>query len=424
MEIKDVELATGLLEDTIHFYESEGLIIIKRNSNLDREYDENNIEQLKYIKLLLKLNIPIYKIKELKNEKVSLKFILEEKMKELENDKINIEGKEDIIKDILKDISRKKVININEYIEDVECIEDGEYAELISDLDKIGQRSLIFQILITISLMAPILWFYLDIGEKNYSSIGLKGSLSIIVTVILTLTWKSYLQQKDKKISGTFGYILGIILVLVLTLLIFVGIDWLQFKIFVPNNYLMYVSKPPYNCGIFLFEIEVIIMIIVILYKIRKSDSDEKEWACNLLSLLKRNIIKVVALNLVLLYMCITGITVITKDKIIDYNFYNPRGVEYTYEDITNINTGFLGKRKLLQGNKGDFYYKITLKNKKTINLTDATSDFDDTYLELEIFDKLTLDKSGVTKVASKESYKSCDLDKRYVDRFLRIIEN
>lgn len=424
MEIKDVELATGLLEDTIHFYESEGLIIIKRNSNLDREYDENNIEQLKYIKLLLKLNIPIYKIKELKNEKVSLKFILEEKMKELENDKINIEGKEDIIKDILKDISRKKVININEYIEDVECIEDGEYAELISDLDKIGQRSLIFQILITISLMAPILWFYLDIGEKNYSSIGLKGSLSIIVTVILTLTWKSYLQQKDKKISGTFGYILGIILVLVLTLLIFVGIDWLQFKIFVPNNYLMYVSKPPYNCGIFLFEIEVIIMIIVILYKIRKSDSDEKEWACNLLSLLKRNIIKVVALNLVLLYMCITGITVITKDKIIDYNFYNPRGVDYTYEDITNINTGFLGKRKLLQGNKGDFYYKITLKNKKTINLTDATSDFDDTYLELEIFDKLTLDKSGVTKVASKESYKSCDLDKRYVDRFLRIIEN
>lgn len=424
MEIKDVELATGLLEDTIHFYESEGLIIIKRNSNLDREYDENNIEQLKYIKLLLKLNIPIYKIKELKNEKVSLKFILEEKMKELENDKINIEGKEDIIKDILKDISRKKVININEYIEDVECIEDGEYAELISDLDKIGQRSLIFQILITISLMAPILWFYLDIGEKNYSSIGLKGSLSIIVTVILTLTWKSYLQQKDKKISGTFGYILGIILVLVLTLLIFVGIDWLQFKIFVPNNYLMYVSKPPYNCGIFLFEIEVIIMIIVILYKIRKSDSDEKEWACNLLSLLKRNIIKVVALNLVLLYMCITGITVITKDKIIDYNFYNPRGVEYTYEDITNINTGFLGKRKLLQGNKGDFYYKITLKNKKPINLTDATSDFDDTYLELEIFDKLTLDKSGVTKVASKESYKSCDLDKRYVDRFLRIIEN
>jgi len=30
MEIKDVELATGLSEDTIHFYESEGLIIVKK----------------------------------------------------------------------------------------------------------------------------------------------------------------------------------------------------------------------------------------------------------------------------------------------------------------------------------------------------------------------------------------------------------
>ncbi|WP_343338038.1 hypothetical protein TPELB_35570 [Terrisporobacter petrolearius] len=424
MKIKDVELATGLSENTIHFYESEGLIIVKRNFDSDREYDEENIEQLKYIKLLLKLDIPISKIKELKNKKISLKWILEEKIKELEKDKINIEGKEDIIKDILKNINKKKDININEYLEDIECIENGEYAEIISDLDEIGQRSLSFQILITISLMAPIMWFYMDIEEKNYSSIGLKGSLSIMVTVILTLIWKSYLQQKDKKISGTLGYILGIILGLVLTILIFVGIDWLQFKIFVPSDYLMYVFKPPYSYTIFLFEIEVLIMIIAILYKIRKVDSDEKEWACNLISFIKRNIIKVVALNLVLLYMCITGITVITKDKVIDYNFYNPRGVEYTYDDITNINTGFLGKRKLLSGNKGDFYYKITLKNRKTIDLKDATSDFDDTYLELERFDKVVLDKSKSTKVASNKNYKLCDLDKRFVDRFLRIIEN
>ncbi|WP_419726222.1 MerR family transcriptional regulator [Terrisporobacter petrolearius] len=424
MEIKDVELATGLSEDTIHFYESEGLIIVKRNCNSEREYDEENIEQLKYIKLLLKLDISISKIKELKDKNIPLKCILEEKIKELKNDKINTEGKEDVIKDLLKNINKKKDININEYIEGLECIDNGEYAELIWDLDKIGQRSLIFQILITITLMAPILWFYMDIEGKNYSSIGLKGSISIIVTVILTLIWRSYLQQKDKKISGTFGYILGIILALVLTLLIFVGIDWLQFKIFVPNNYLMYVFKPPYNYGILLFEIEVLIMIIAILYKIRKIDSHEKEWACNLISFIKRNIIKVVTLNLVLLYMCITGITVITKDKIIDYNFYNPMGVKYTYDDITNINTGFLGKRKLLSGNKGDFYYKITLKNKKIINLYQATSEFDDTYLELEIFDKLALDKSKATKVASKENYKLCDLDKRYVDRFLRIIEN
>lgn len=82
----------------------------------------------------------------------------------MENDKINTEGKEDVIKELLKNINKKKDININEYIEDLECIDNGEYAELIWDLDKIGQRS-----------------------------------LSIIVTVILTLIWRSYLQQKYKK---------------------------------------------------------------------------------------------------------------------------------------------------------------------------------------------------------------------------------
>lgn len=420
MDIKEIQLLTGLSQDEINFYDSQGLISIEQNLNSNKEY----IEHLKYIKLLLKLDTPISQIKEFDSKKISLQYVLEEKIKELENDKINIEGKKDTIKDILKNINKKKYININEYLEELEVIEDGEYAELISDLDKIGERSLLSQILITISCLTPIMWFYLNIAEKNYNLIGFKGSLSILTTVILTLTWKSYLQQKDKKIEGTLTYILGGILAIILSFAIFIGIDWLQLNILVPNDYLMYSFKRPYIDIMFLFEIEVLIMIIAILCKIRKVDSDEHEWPYKLLSFVKKNLKKVVVINIILLYICVTGITVITKGKITDYNFYNPMGVEYTYNDITKINTGFLGKRKLLYGNKGDFYYKITLKNNRQIELSHATSDFDDTYLELEIFDKLAIEKSNAEKISSKENYKFCDLDKRYVDRFLRIIEN
>ena len=173
----------------------------------------------------------------------------------------------------------------------------------------------------------------------------------------------------------------------------------------------------------FLFEMEVLIMIIATLCKIRKVDHDGHEWEYKLLSFMKRNLKKVVVINIILIYICVTGITVITKDKIIDYSFYNPTGVDYIYNNITKIDTGFLGKKKLLY-DKGDFYYKITLNNKKQIELSDATSDFDDTYLELEIFDKLAVEKSNAQKIASKENYKLCGLSKKYVDRFLRIIEN
>lgn len=420
MDIKEIQLLTGLSQDEINFYDSQGLISIEQNLDLNKE----NIEQLKYIKLLLKLDTPISKIKEFNSKKISLEYVLKEKIKELENDKINIEGKEDTIKDILKNINKKKYININEYLEELEDIEDGEYAQLISDLEKIGERSLLSQILITVSCLTPIMWFYLELAEKNYNLIGFKGSLSILATVILTLTWKGYLQQKDKKIGGTLAYILGGILAIILTLAIFIGIDWLQLNIFVPNDYLMYALKRPYIDIVFLFEIEVLIMIIAILCKIRKVDSDEHEWAYKLLSFVKINLKKVVIINMILLYICVMGITVITKDKIIDYSFYNPKGVNYTYNDITKIDTGFLGKKKLLDGNKGDFYYKITLKNNRQIELSDATSDLDDTYLELEIFDKLAIEKSNAKKISSKENYKFCDLDKRYVARFLRIVEN
>ena len=46
-----------------------------------------------------------------------------------------------------------------------------------------------------------------------------------------------------------------------------------------------------------------------------------------------------------------------------------------------------------------------------------------DTYLELEELDrKLVI--AGVPKESSDENWKSCDFEKQYVDRFLRIIRN
>jgi DNA-binding transcriptional MerR regulator len=71
MKIKDAELLTGLSAKTIRFYESEGLISVKRNSNSYRDYDEKNIEDLRRIKNLRKLDIPICKIKELNDKEIS-----------------------------------------------------------------------------------------------------------------------------------------------------------------------------------------------------------------------------------------------------------------------------------------------------------------------------------------------------------------
>ena len=87
MKIKDAELLTGLPAKTIRYYESQGLISIKRNSNTYRDYTENNITELRRIKILRKLDVPISKIKEFTQGEISLHYILQNEIK-------NLDGKE------------------------------------------------------------------------------------------------------------------------------------------------------------------------------------------------------------------------------------------------------------------------------------------------------------------------------------------
>ncbi|MCS4464809.1 MerR family transcriptional regulator [Clostridium botulinum] len=93
MKIKDAERLTGLSQKTIRYYESEGLISVKRNSNSYREYDENNINKLRRIKVLRKLDVPISTIKKLNLKEASLPEILEGKIKELDGNELNLERK-------------------------------------------------------------------------------------------------------------------------------------------------------------------------------------------------------------------------------------------------------------------------------------------------------------------------------------------
>lgn len=426
MKIKEAEKLTGLSAKTIRFYENEGLIEVKRNLNSYREYDEKNIKDLKKIKFLRGLDISIAKIKELKSETISLKSLLEDKSKELENQGIDLESKEDIIKSVLKDIDKNNYIDVEKYLEEIEYVETDEYKDMLCELNKLGNRSLSLQLMITLIWGTPFIVLYESISSVNYESIGFKIILSIIATIILTLSWRSYLNQKDKKIRGTIVFILGLILTLILSIGTYMFIVYIQKIIFVPNNYLMYIDKYPYSYIFLFFEIEILAMVIALLYK--NIENAEWEWGYYLYNIMKKHVKKIIVLNLVILYVGITGIAVVTQDKIVDYSFYNPFGTEYTYDDITKISTGFAGNenkwyKKRFSKEPGEFYYKVTLNDGKELDFYQAYSEYEDTYLELEVFNKLIMDNKKVEKISSNKNYKLCELDKRYVDRFLRIIE-
>lgn len=423
MKIKEAELLTGLSAKTIRFYESEGLISVKRNSNSYREYDEENIRELKRIKILRQLEIPIAKIKEFKIGNISLENILKEKLEELNKDESELENKKITVEALLKEVKKNPNTDLEFYHDDLEYIKSKEFTEFLDEVKELGEVSLTAQIFMTLMLSGPLLWLWLNITDKKYDSIGLNCIMAIFSTVILTLTWRRYLKQPNKKVKGAFSVFITSIFIIILTISIFVGIGALQETIFVPKDYLMFMFKPPYSYFVFFFEIELMAILVSRIYK-RVKNVDLK-WTMELWDFAKKHIIVTILLNVLLLYMCITGITVVTENKITDYNFYNPMGKEYSYSDISKVEAGFKGKKLgIFPKNAGDFYYIVTFKDGKEINFYQASSSFEDTYLELEIFDKLIVDNGRAEKIASKENYELCDFDQRYVDRFLRIIDN
>ena len=60
MKINEVEALVGITKKNIRFYEEKGLLTPRRNSeNGYREYEARDVEQLRQIKLLRKLGVPL-----------------------------------------------------------------------------------------------------------------------------------------------------------------------------------------------------------------------------------------------------------------------------------------------------------------------------------------------------------------------------
>lgn len=64
MTIKEVSEQYSLSKDTLRYYEKEGLIgPVLKGSNGQRDYQEENLRQIEFIKCMRSINIPISELK-------------------------------------------------------------------------------------------------------------------------------------------------------------------------------------------------------------------------------------------------------------------------------------------------------------------------------------------------------------------------
>lgn len=123
MLINEVQYKVGLTKKSIRYYESEGLLKPKRNLNNDyREYDEEDIKNLKLIKFLRNLNVSIEDIKKLKNKELSLKDCMKDRINTIENAEKEFGKIKDMCNEIYEQNLEFENIDINRYSEEMNVL--------------------------------------------------------------------------------------------------------------------------------------------------------------------------------------------------------------------------------------------------------------------------------------------------------------
>ena len=125
MKINQVERAIGITKKNIRFYEQEGLLKPSRVANGYRDYSPEDLETLRHIKLLRKLDVPIEEIKRLQSGNLTLEDCLHRHLIVLRRRRSNLEAAENFCRSILDRGTDLKNMDVEKLLQEMEQQEEG-----------------------------------------------------------------------------------------------------------------------------------------------------------------------------------------------------------------------------------------------------------------------------------------------------------
>lgn len=426
MTIKEVEKEVGITAKSIRLYESKGLIQIERDEkNSYRIFSEENVKQLKFIKIMRYLDFSIQEIKELINiDDNIIKAAIEKKVCEHSEAEEKIKQKMYLCDNLIKNYDKESTDEwIESNIEYIDYTESEEYAEIkntVKRLEEIEYEPISTTIFGTLMYLGPILWMIFNYINEKYEALKYNMPLALICTVLLTLMWKNYFIRRNKnpklqkkRNKGSWLWILAVIVILFTLFLVAIIIKIISTLLYEPMDYLFYQVGDTTMWIVLGVEIIIIFLVMEIIAKISKNNA----WNMGIIKFIKKYRKYFIIVVIVALYVAVTNITYVTENEIIYHSWRYPKGITYSYSDVKEINTGF---------KKGNFYYKVNFGDGwisfDTTTPNEKIEKYTDTYAELNEFD-IELMKYKPKKISSHENEEYCDLDKKYIGLFDMIID-
>lgn len=478
MKIKDVENRTGLTAKSIRFYETKGLIRVGRQPENDyRDYTEENVQQLMKIKLLRYLEFTVEEIRELLESQEAFdgetnacdgganasggeaknfrwQLAMEKKAAYFSEQQQSHRQKQELCLALAKDGQQNDPRVVEEYNCAIEFLEN-EVEEFRGKMLDLSCPSISVMVIETLILLGPVLWLFLNIhlGRKDILMANAVGAIA--ATALLAVLWKNYLssrklyKERMKKRNRQHSHVIPVMIVGIVGILeVFVLFTAIQEWVFCSGSWLFFEINPKFQLLLIICLMGPVLFFLLFLVSLwrnrggkRREETEETGTNQDIFSLEEeytlaaevylfflRHKLPVLALWLLLLYVCFTSVTVVTPDSIVFHSPFCPQGQTYSYSQVEQAEASF-GKSGFTifhYKRKGEFSYTIHVDGHNIVfaqpNVNEEIERYgEDSYLELEEFDEKLM-ALGVEKVGDERYSKDAILDERYVQRFLRII--
>lgn len=413
MTIKEVVGLTGLSDKTIRYYESEGLISVKRKSNGYREYSKENIRDLNTIVLLRYLSLSINEIKSVFENSENWDEIQLDLKNKINNSKIEIEYQESI----MEVLSSMSFFDISSNSKDLLSLVDK---ELLLSFESIKYPSLFDTIIQTLILLGPVLWLIAGVYWGAVVNFKVALPLSLLSVIFITLGWRKYLKGKAHKSKGasTFASLVLVLLVLVIGIASTVAVSIIQESIFTNDSTVLFVSNYPLLLYILLVSVILLFGSIIFSIRGRYIEDIKFEYLVEFYDFIKRHVKGISIILSIFIYAVISSVTVVNNDgSIIRYGMFNQKGTSYSVNEIQEVQVGY--NTGFLKGYKNDFYMRLKTNDFKVDIVQSNVIEESDTYDALVGLDLLYKD---VHKVVGSSDSKYCSYDKKYCEKFESIM--
>lgn len=165
MKINEVEAQVGVTKKNIRFYEAEGLLSPRRDSNNGyREYGEAEVETLRRIKLMRKLGVPLEEIRQMLSGYHTVADGMRRHLVTLEREQQNLQRSMELCSRLKDREERLENLDVGALLEEMERLEAGGATFMDKHKDdtrRIRYVAPLVVALVTSLLMGGLIWLML-----------------------------------------------------------------------------------------------------------------------------------------------------------------------------------------------------------------------------------------------------------------------